>query len=155
MGHFLPFSTFYFEFSRPLIPVHTIGIGLLLSYHILSYFLSSPNPIPLCFSRCDDLDSLLSISFFRSWSDKDVTSGSVSETILMQISKASIISSISSRSLSSQVQQSRRTFHMESMHRSRSTGLGGSSGTSFQSTTETIVLASLDRKYGIFLNIIS
>ena len=143
MGHFLPFSTFYFEFSRPLIPVHTIGVGLLLSYHILSYFLSSPNPIPLCFSRCDDLDSLLSISFFRSWSDKDVTSGSVSETILMQISKASIISSISSRSLSLYVQQSRRIFCMQSMDRPRSMELEGKTGTSLLIATETITRASI------------
>ena len=143
MGHFLLFSTFYFEFSRPLIPVHTIGVGLLLSYHILSYFLSSPNPIPLYFSRCNNLDSLLSISFFRSWSDKDVTSGPVSETILMQISKASIISSISSRSLSLYVQQSRRIFCMQSMDRPRSMELEGKTGTSLLIATETITRASI------------
>ena len=143
MGHFLPFSTFYFEFSRPLIPVHTIGVGLLLSYHILSYFLSSPNPIPLYFSRCNNLDSLLSISFFRSWSDKDITSGPVSETILMQISKASIISSISSRSLSLYVQQRRRIFCMQSMDRPRSMELEGKTGTSLLIATETITRASI------------
>ena len=143
MGHFLPFSTFYFEFSRPLIPVHTIGVGLLLSYHILSCFIPSSNPIPLYFSRCNNLDSLLSISFFRSWSDKDVTSGPVSETILMQISKASIISSISSRSLSLYVQQSRRIFCMQSMDRPRSMELEGKTGTSLLIATETITRASI------------
>ena len=143
MGHFLPFSTFYFEFSRPLIPVHTIGVGLLLSYHILSCFIPSSNPIPLYFSRCNNLDSLLSISFFRSWSDKDVTSGPVSETILMQISKASIISSISSRSLSLQVQQRRRIFCMQSMDRPMSMELEGKTGTSLLIATETITRASI------------
>ena len=143
MGHFLPFSTFYFEFSRPLIPVHTIGVGLLLSYHILSCFIPSSNPIPLYFSRCNNLDSLLSISFFRSWSDKDITSGPVSETILMQISKASIISSISSRSLSLYVQQSRRIFCMQSMDRPRSMELEGKIGTSLLFAMDTIAIASL------------
>ena len=143
MGHFLPFSTFYFEFSRLLIPVHTIGVGLLLSYHILSCFIPSSNPIPLYFSRCNNLDSLLSISFFRSWSDKDITSGPVSETILMQISKASIISSISSRSLSLYVQQRRRIFCMQSMDRPRSMELEGKTGTSLLIATETITRASI------------
>ena len=143
MGHFLPFSTFYFEFSRPLIPVHTIGVGLLLSYHILSCFIPSSNPIPLYFSRCNNLDSLLSISFFRSWSDKDITSGPVSETILMQISKASIISSISSRSLPLYVQQRRRIFCMQSMDRPMSMELEGKIGTSLPFSTNMISIALL------------
>ena len=47
MGHFLPFSTFYFEFSRLLIPVHIIGAGLLLSQAELLYPFFQSNSIVL------------------------------------------------------------------------------------------------------------